>query len=76
MEFPKFLRPYKGALTVLKYIIGIIAFMYLVSLSTYLINTDDTFTCFMGMIMLSIVVITAGTIILDKIKLILNKINQ
>lgn len=76
MELPKFLRHYGNMLTILKYVIGVIVFMYLVSLSTYLINTDDTFVCFMGMIMLSIVVITAGTIVLDKIKLILNKINQ
>ncbi len=52
METPKFLRKYKLIFEVIKYVIGLIAMMYLISMCTYLISSESTFCCVMGMLIL------------------------
>ena len=49
METPKFLRKYKLVFKVIKYVIGFVAMMYLISMCTYLISSESTFCCIMGM---------------------------
>lgn len=53
METPKFLRKYKLVFKVIKGIIGFIAIMYLISMCTYLISSESTFCCIMGMLILA-----------------------
>lgn len=60
METPKFLRKYRLVLNVIKYVIGFIAMMYLISMCTYLISSESTFCCVMGMLIL---VATAALIV-------------
>lgn len=57
METPKFLRKYKLVFKVIKYVIGFIAMMYLISMCTYLISSESTFCCIMGMLILAAVLV-------------------
>lgn len=71
METPKFLRKYKLVLNVVKYVIGFIAMMYLISMCTYLISSESTFCCVMGMLILATtaaLVVTLITENVDKLK--------
>lgn len=71
METPKFLRKYKLVFKVIKGIIGFIAVMYLISMCTYLISSESTFCCVMGILTLATIaalVITLITENVDKLK--------
>ena len=71
METPKFLRKYKLVFKVIKGIIGFIAVMYLISMCTYLISSESTFCCVMGILILATVaalIITLITENVDKLK--------
>lgn len=67
METPKFLRKYKLVLNVVKYVIGFIAMMYLISMCTYLISSESTFCCVMGMLILAAVAALVVTLIAENI---------
>ena len=67
METPKFLRKYKLVLNVIKYVIGFIAMMYLVSMCTYLISSDSTFCCVMGILILAAMAALVVTLITENI---------
>lgn len=67
METPKFLRKYRLVLNVIKYVIGFIAMMYLVSMCTYLISSESTFCCVMGILILAATVALIVTLIVENI---------
>ncbi len=67
METPKFLRKYKLVLNVIKYVIGFIAMMYLISMCTYLISSESTFCCVMGILILAATVALIVTLIAENI---------
>lgn len=67
METPKFLRKYKLVFKVIKYIIGFIAMMYLISMCTYLISSESTFCCIMGMLILAAIAVLVVTLISENI---------
>ena len=67
METPKFLRKYKLVFKVIKYVIGFIAMMYLLSMCTYLISSESTFCCVMGMLILVAMVALIVTLIAENI---------
>lgn len=67
METPKFLRKYKLVLNVIKYVIGFIAMMYLISMCTYLISSESTFCCVMGMLILVAMAALVVTLIAENI---------
>ena len=67
METPKFLRKYRLVLNVIKYIIGFIAMMYLISMCTYLISSESTFCCIMGMLILATIAVLVVTLISENI---------
>ena len=67
METPKFLRKYRLVLNVIKYVIGFIAMMYLISMCTYLISSESTFCCIMGMLILATMAILVITLIAENI---------
>lgn len=67
METPKFLRKYKLVFKVIKYIIGFIAMMYLISMCTYLISSESTFCCIMGMLILATIAVLVVTLISENI---------
>ena len=67
METPKFLRKYKLVFKVIKYVIGFIAMMYLISMCTYLISSESTFCCIMGMLILAIIAVLVVTLISENI---------
>ncbi len=67
METPKFLRKYKLVLNVVKYVIGFIAMMYLISMCTYLISSESTFCCVMGMLILATTAALVVTLITENI---------
>ena len=67
METPKFLRKYKLVFKVIKYVIGFIAMMYLISMCTYLISSESTFCCFMGMLILATIAVLVVTLISENI---------
>ena len=67
METPKFLRKYKLVFKVIKYVIGFIAMMYLISMCTYLISSESTFCCIMGMLILATIAILVVTLISENI---------
>ncbi len=67
METPKFLRKYKLVFKVIKYVIGFIAMMYLVSMSTYLISSESTFCCVMGMLILVTIAALVITLIIENV---------
>lgn len=67
METPKFLRKYRLVLNVIKYIIGFIAMMYLISMCTYLISSESTFCCVMGILILAAMVALIVTLIVENI---------
>lgn len=67
METPKFLRKYKLVFKVIKYVIGFIAMMYLISMCTYLISSESTFCCIMGMLILATIAMLVVTLISENI---------
>lgn len=67
METPKFLRKYKLVFKVIKYVIGFIAMMYLISMCTYLISSESTFCCIMGMLILVTIAVLVVTLIIENI---------
>lgn len=67
METPKFLRKYKLVFKVIKYIIGFIAMMYLISMCTYLISSESTFCCIMGILILATIAVLVVTLISENI---------
>lgn len=67
METPKFLRKYKLVFKVIKYVIGLIAMMYLISMCTYLISSESTFCCIMGMLILATIAVLVVTLIIENI---------
>ena len=67
METPKFLRKYKLVFKVIKYVIGFIAMMYLISICTYLISSESTFCCIMGMLILATIAVLVVTLISENI---------
>lgn len=67
METPKFLRKYKLVLNVVKYVIGFIAMMYLISMCTYLISSESTLCCVMGMLILATTAALVVTLITENI---------
>lgn len=67
METPKFLKKYKLVFKVIKYVIGFIAMMYLISMCTYLISSESTFCCIMGMLILATIAVLVVTLISENI---------
>lgn len=67
METPKFLRKYKLVFKVIKYVIGFIAMMYLISMCTYLISSESTFCCIMGMLILATIAVLVVTLISENV---------
>lgn len=67
METPKFLRKYKLVFKVIKYVIGFIAMMYLISMCTYLISSESTFCCIMGILILAAIAVLVVTLISESI---------
>lgn len=67
METPKFLRKYKLVFKVIKYVIGLIAMMYLISMCTYLISSESTFCCIMGILILVTIAVLVVTLIIENI---------
>lgn len=67
METPKLLRKYKLVFKVIKYVIGFIAIMYLISMCTYLISSESTFCCIMGMLILATIAVLVVTLISENI---------
>ena len=67
METPKFLRKYKLVFKVIKYVIGFVAMIYLISMCTYLISSESTFCCVMGMLILAAVAALVVTLIAENI---------
>ena len=67
METPKFLRKYRLVSNVTKYVIGFIAMMYLISMCTYLISSESTFCCVMGMLILVAMAALVVTLIAENI---------
>ena len=67
METPKFLRKYRLVLNVVKYVIGFIAMMYLINMCTYLISSESTFCCIMGMLILATIAVLVVTLISENI---------
>lgn len=67
METPKFLRKYRLVFKVIKYVIGFIAMMYLISMCTYLISSESTFCCIMGMLILATIAVLVVTLISENI---------
>ena len=67
METPKFLRKYKLVFKVIKGIIGFIAMMYLISMCTYLISSESTFCCIMGMLILATMAVLVVTLVVESV---------
>ena len=67
METPKFLRKYKLVFKVIKYVIGFIAMMYLISMCTYLISSESTFCLIMGILILATIAVVVVTLISENI---------
>lgn len=67
METPRFLRKYKLVFKVIKYVIGFVAMMYLISMCTYLISSESTFCCIMGMLILATIAVLVVTLISENI---------
>lgn len=67
METQKFLRKYRLVLNVIKYVIDFIAMMYLISMCTYLISSESTFCCVMGILILAATVALIVTLIAEDI---------
>lgn len=67
METPKLLRKYKLVFKVIKYVIGLIAMMYLISMCTYLISSESTFCCIMGMLILATMAVLVVTLVVESV---------
>ena len=67
METPKFLRKYKLVFKVIKYVIGFVAMIYLISMCTYLISSESTFCCLIGILILIAIVALLITLIMESV---------
>lgn len=67
METLKFLRKYKLVFKVIKYVIGFITMMYLISMCTYLISSESTFCCIMGMLILATMAVLVVTLVVESV---------
>ncbi len=67
METPKFLRKYKLVFKVIKYVIGLIAMVYLISMCTYLISSESTFCCIIGMLILATIAVLVVTLVVESV---------
>lgn len=67
METPKFLRKYKLVFKVIKYVIGFIAMIYLISMCTYLISSESTLCCIMGMLILATMAALVITLVMESV---------
>lgn len=67
METPKFLRKYKLVFKVIKYVIGFIAMRYLRRMCTYLISSESTFCCIMGMLILATMAVLVVTLVVESV---------
>lgn len=67
METSKFLREYKLVFKVIKYVIGLIATMYLISMCTYLISSESTFCCIMGMLILATMAVLVVNLVVESV---------
>ena len=67
METPKFLRKYKLVFKVIKYVIGFIAMIYLISMCAYLISSESTFCCIMGMLILATMAVLVVTLVVESV---------
>ena len=67
METPKFLRKYKLVFKVIKYVMGLIAMMYLISMCTYLISSESTFCCIMGMLILATMAVLVVNLVVESV---------
>lgn len=67
METLKFLRKYKLVFKVIKYVIDLIAMMYLISMCAYLISSESTFCCIMGMLILAITAVLVVTLVVESV---------
>lgn len=67
METSKFLKKYKLVFKVIKYVIGFIAMMYLISMGTYLISSESTFCCIMGMLILATMAVLVVTLVVESV---------
>lgn len=67
METPKFLRKYKLVFKVIKYVISLIAMMYLISMCTYLISSESTFCCIMGMLILATMAVLVVNLVVESV---------
>lgn len=67
METPKFLRKYKLVFKVIKYVMGLIAMTYLISMCTYLISSESTFCCIMGMLILATMAVLVVNLVVESV---------
>lgn len=72
METPKFLRKYRLVFKVIKGIIGFIATMFLISMCTYLISSESTSGCVMGILILATIAALVLTLIVENVNKIKN----
>lgn len=61
-------RKYKTQYYIIKYVLGTIVIMYLLSMCTYLISTADTMYCILGILGVATLALIAGTNIIDDTK--------
>ena len=57
----------KMVFKVIKYVIGLIAMMYLISMCTYLISSESTFCCIMGMLILATMAVLVVTLVVESV---------
>lgn len=67
METPKFLRKYKLVFKVIKYVIGFVAMIYLISMCAYLISSESTFCCIMGILILATMAALVITLVIESV---------
>lgn len=72
METPKFLRKYRLVFKVIKGVIGFIAMMFLISMCTYLISSESTFSCVMGILILTTIAALVLTLIVENVNKVKN----
>lgn len=72
METPKFLRKYRLVFKVIKGVIGFIAMMFLISMCTYLISSESTSSCVMGILILATIAALVLTLIVENVNKVKN----
>lgn len=61
-------QKYKVQYYIIKYVLGTIVMIYLLSMCTYLISAADTMYCIIGILGVATLAFIAGTNIIDDIK--------